>query len=375
MIVKKNLITLAIAASVAPSVYSDIEYARGEIEESVITSARVSIPLRESLPTTHVISHEQIRLSGARDLGSVLGRVSGLDFRDSGGRGSANGVFVRGNAPSATLILIDGVRSASATLGSTDLNNIPLEVIERIEIVTSPISSLYGADAVGGAINIITKKATTNGFAGATEVGFGSNALQDYGLSASYGNDAHQFGASVNYEDTDGIDRTLNTTDGNGDEDGFDQLNLSLSANLRLSDTTSARLSYLYSDSTTEFDNPFGVDGGQFTDNQLQKFSSSVTQNIGEDLVVNYNLGYFQDESVTPAPSAFPSDITTERLTLGVNANWIYSEDTILVGGVEYYDDDVETLSNFPETQRDNLGVFGQFLYKPSAFNGIANIR
>lgn len=373
MISKKHLFNLAVSASIVPFAYSEsVEPSLNDIEETVVTSARVSIPLSESLSTTHVITNSEIELSAPRDLSSLLGRVSGLDFRDSGGRGSANGVFVRGNSPSATLTLIDGVRSASATTGATDLNNIPVDNIERIEIVKGPLSSLYGADAVGGVINVITKASSEKGLGGNISLGFGSNSLQEYGFSSTYGTDNHQFGFTVNYEDTDGIDRTLRTELGNDDSDGFDQLNVGLSANLQLTESTSAKLGYLFSDGSTEFDNNFGEDLGFFTDNELQKFSASLNQSVSSTFTVNYDFGYFEEEAVTPA---FGSDITTERLSLGINASWTQSEEATFVFGADYYDDDVDTLTDFPETQRDNLGVYGQVLYNPGRFSTVASAR
>ena len=338
------------------------------IDELVVTSARTPILLQDSLPTTHVITQEQIALAGPRDLPSILGRVSGVDFTDSGGRGSLSSVFVRGNAPGATLILIDGVRTASATTGATDLNNIPVEHIERIEIVTGPASSLYGADAVGGVINVLTKQPTGEGLNGSANISLGSNSLQEYGLSTSFGNKKNQASLNINYEDTDGIDRTLGQADGNGDSDGFDQLSVGLIGDLTISEGLSARLDYLYSDSTTEFDNLFGTDSGFFSDTELQKFSAKLTQSSNENLTINYDLGYFEDELITPA---FFSDITTERFTIGVNASFEQNSATTLVVGAEYYDDRVDTL----ETERDNLGIFAQALYNPGSFSGIASFR
>ena len=201
-------LTPAWAQSQTPITSSNVDSST-DIQELVVTSARTPIPLEESLLTTHVITQEQLALTGPRDLGSALGRVSGVDFADSGGRGSVNGVFVRGNATGATLILIDGVRSASATTGATDLNNIPVEHIEQIEIVTGPTSSLYGADAVGGVINVITKQPSAEGFNGSANISLGSNSLQEYGVSTSFGTEKNQFGLNINYEDTDGIDLSL----------------------------------------------------------------------------------------------------------------------------------------------------------------------
>lgn len=364
-------LTPAWAQSQTPITSSNVDSST-DIQELVVTSARTPIPLEESLLTTHVITQEQLALTGPRDLGSALGRVSGVDFADSGGRGSVNGVFVRGNATGATLILIDGVRSASATTGATDLNNIPVEHIEQIEIVTGPTSSLYGADAVGGVINVITKQPSAEGFNGSANISLGSNSLQEYGVSTSFGTEKNQFGLNINYEDTDGIDRTLSQADGNGDDDGYEQLNVGLTGNLTLTDSFSARLAYLYSDSTAEFDNTFGADTGFFSDTELQKVSAQLIQSINQDLTINYDFGYVEDESVTPA---FFSDITTERFSAGINASFEHSAHTTIVAGVDYYDDQVETLSDFTETSRDNLGFFAQALYNRGAISSIASLR
>ena len=257
---------------------------------------------------------------------------------------------------------------SSKTFGSTDLNNIPIEHIERVEIVTGPISSLYGADAIGGVINVITKKPSTNGGSGAISVAYGSNALQEYGISSSYGTEKHQFGFNINYEDTDGIDRTLNQADGNGDDDGYDQFNVGLSADLFLSEDVNARLNYLYSDSTTEFDSTSGVDPGHFSNHQLEKFSAAVAQTISDDLTINYDLGYFEEESnfVT-----FFSESVIDRFSLGTNASWLYNDSTTFVAGIDYYDEGIDGLSE----DRKNVGIFGQVVYGLGEFSGIGSIR
>ena len=126
--------------------------------EIIVTATREPVPMREVLPATSLITRADIDRIQPRDLPSLLGRLSGVDFRDSGGRGSVSGVFIRGAAPGQSIILIDGIRSASATLGTTALEGIPLDSIERIELVKGPVSGLYGADAVGGVIQIFTKR-------------------------------------------------------------------------------------------------------------------------------------------------------------------------------------------------------------------------
>ena len=104
-------------------------------DEIIVTVTRQPTALKDVLATAEVITRADIDRLQPRDLPSLLGRLGGVDFRDSGGRGSASGVFIRGAAPAQTLILIDGVRAASATLGTTALEGIPIEAIERIELV------------------------------------------------------------------------------------------------------------------------------------------------------------------------------------------------------------------------------------------------
>jgi len=127
-------------------------------DEILVTATRQPSPLKDVLPSSQVFTQEDIERLQPKDLPSLIGRMSGVSFRDSGGRGSVSGVFIRGASTSQSIILIDGVRTSSATVGATALEGIPIESIERVELVKGPLSGLYGADAVGGVIQIFTKK-------------------------------------------------------------------------------------------------------------------------------------------------------------------------------------------------------------------------
>ena len=96
-----------------------------QLEEIVVTATRIPTPLADTLPSTVIITAEEIERIKPRDFGNLLSRKSGLNFRDSGGRGSSGGIFVRGANSDHVLILINGVRTGSATLGSTAIENIP----------------------------------------------------------------------------------------------------------------------------------------------------------------------------------------------------------------------------------------------------------
>jgi vitamin B12 transporter len=175
----------AIAAAQAPSIAETI----------FVTATRTSQPLAASLGQASVITRNEIERSGAESLIELLQGRANVEIRATGGAGQPAGVFMRGANTSHTLVLVDGLRVGSSTLGTTALENIPLALIERIEIVKGPFSSLYGSDAIGGVIQIFTRgSATPVLYANA---GAGSLSSRDLaaGFSASEGGTSASFHA------------------------------------------------------------------------------------------------------------------------------------------------------------------------------------
>jgi vitamin B12 transporter len=127
-------------------------------EEVVVTATRIADRIERAIAHTTVITSEEIAASGAADVPTLLRREAGIELPQSGGLGSQSSIFLRGTNFNHTLVLVDGVRLGSATTGATALDQIMLDQIERIEIVRGPASSLYGSDAIGGVIQIFTRK-------------------------------------------------------------------------------------------------------------------------------------------------------------------------------------------------------------------------
>lgn len=123
-------------------------------DEIVITGARLAQPLKDSPVAVEVMRREAIEQSGARDLAEALEEHPGVQV-DRSFRGA--GITLRGLDPKYVLILVDGQRVAGRTDGVVDLSRFPVSAIERVEIVKGPASALYGSDAMGGVINIITR--------------------------------------------------------------------------------------------------------------------------------------------------------------------------------------------------------------------------
>jgi vitamin B12 transporter len=123
----------------------------------VVTAARTEQPLAETLPSVTVITRADIELEQARDLVELLGRQTGLEFARNGGQGAQSSLFVRGTNSNQVLVLVDGAPINSVALGAADLGGLATGDIERIEIVRGNLSSLYGADAIGGVVQIFTR--------------------------------------------------------------------------------------------------------------------------------------------------------------------------------------------------------------------------
>jgi hypothetical protein len=112
---------------------------------------------RQLIADLVVIDAEQIARSGPISLGELLQRHAGAELSANGGPGQVSGIFLRGTNTNHVVLLIDGVRVNSATTGTNALEHVPLSQIERIEVLRGPASSLYGADAIGGVIQIFTR--------------------------------------------------------------------------------------------------------------------------------------------------------------------------------------------------------------------------
>ena len=195
-ILKRFLVVIALAI-IAP-----ISAIAESIETIIVTATRSSIPTKNATVPVTIIDREQIELSLAKDLSQILRFEAGLDIGRNGGPGQATSLFLRGTESNHTLVLVDGVRINPGTIGGAAFQNINPKIIERIEIVKGARSALYGTDAIGGVINIITKKVNSDFIN--TSVGFGSYNNKTALFEMGYNNKITEFGVTVNSNKTDG---------------------------------------------------------------------------------------------------------------------------------------------------------------------------
>jgi vitamin B12 transporter len=129
------------------------------LKEVVITSTRIDIPFKENSRTINIVTSKNIANSAATNVADLLQLVAGVDIRRSGTAGSQADLYIRGGGFDQTLLLIDGIKMDDAQTGHHTMNAaLPIEVIERIEIIKGPAARVFGQNAFTGAINIVTKK-------------------------------------------------------------------------------------------------------------------------------------------------------------------------------------------------------------------------
>ena len=224
----------------------------------VITASRSEQLLRDSIPHTTVITRREIRESQAVDLPTLLRREAGFEFVQNGGIGRNSGTFLRGTATAQSLILIDGVRIADLNNGIASLDQVMLNEVERVEIVRGNVSSLYGSGALGGVIQIFTRRGRGAPALGA-EAALGGEG--DRRLRVGYGGQVGdtRFNLTASGFETDGFSalRPEFSPLINPDRDGYRNQSLAASLSHRLAAGHEAGVSYYSSFGRQEYDSVF----------------------------------------------------------------------------------------------------------------------
>ncbi|MFA6282340.1 MAG: TonB-dependent receptor plug domain-containing protein, partial [Candidatus Omnitrophota bacterium] len=186
---------------------SDFCYAKEKIElgQLVVTPSRIEEDIEDSYRSVDVVTSEDMEASGAQDVSEAISDLPSVNISNYGGAGALKNIRIRGAVPSQVLILMDGKPINSPRDGETDLSTIPLDNVERIEVMPGAASSLYGAQAMGGTVNIITKNPPEKGHK--TEVTSRFGSFQTFTESLSHGARLGKFGYIISggYESSEGF--------------------------------------------------------------------------------------------------------------------------------------------------------------------------
>lgn len=252
---------LAVACGVALLAPSSAWSAGDEVGPVVVTATRGTTRVSQVVADVTVIDSARLRQAAGQTLMSLLAEEPGLQFASNGGLGKSGSVYIRGGESRHTLLLIDGVRYGSATLGQPILENLPLDAIDHIEIVRGPMSSLYGSDAAAGVIQIFTKRGK-EGWAPYASLAVGTDNLVQGAVGLSGGQGDLSYNLGVQAQGTSGFSSTNPRApygNYNPDRDGFVQQSVTLGGSYKIAPDWKVDASLLRSRGVSEFDDGISV--------------------------------------------------------------------------------------------------------------------
>ena len=220
---KKLLATLCLPAIAAPAL-SFAQDASGapELDIVVVTATRQETRANEALADMTVIGREEIERVGQGTITYLLARQPGIQASSNGGPGTSASFYVRGANADQTKVLVDGIPINSIDLSGSPLRFMPLEDVERIEILRGPAATLYGADAIGGVIHIITRRGQP-GLRADAFAGYGSRGTRQIAAGISGGDEHWRFRVEGNHHGSDGVSarRKSYTANKDADDDAY----------------------------------------------------------------------------------------------------------------------------------------------------------
>ena len=364
---RRTLLAIGLLGCIAPSFAAETDASQATaLDDVVVTASRTPQARDAALAAVTVITREDIERRAPFSLPELLRGMPGVSISANGGPGKQATTFLRGTESDHAVVLIDGVRVGSTTSGSAAFQDIPVEQIERIEIVRGPFSSLYGADAIGGVIHIFTRR-PRDSFDPTFSIGVGSHGSQRVGAGLggrgeTSGDKSGWYQVQAAYENTDGYNSYRDNPaspwddfDLDADRDGYHNRSLSLGAGHRFSKAWDVETRALRTEGSNFYD-------GFFDQSHVvqQVFGGRLRYAPTETATLTFNLGRNDDLSDNfsrDVPAGhFDSHRTSGSLQgdFGVGAG-------LLTFGYDWRRDEVGSDTGYDRSERTTRGLFGQW--------------
>jgi hypothetical protein len=274
------------------------------IEPVVVTATRTEIPASQALASVELITGDELLRLPASDLGDALRLRAGVEVARLGGPGQQTSLFLRGTESNHVLVLVDGLRINPGTIGSAAIQNIAPELVERIEIVKGPRSTLYGSEALGGVINVITRRGAANG--ASVQAGFGDYDTRSASLSAGLSGARGDASIGVSWLDSDGFP----TRSGDETDRGYENRSLTAAARTDLGAVEFGFRAW-HAEGTSEYSDFFVTPVDQDFENSALALTAAFAP--AESWDARLMLGYAVDDL---EQNQSPDFLDTERYTL-----------------------------------------------------------
>lgn len=333
------------------------------IDEVVVTATRTAITTDAALAPVEVIDNDAIVRSQAGSLGELLRGRAGINLSNQGGAGKLSTLFVRGAESDHVLVLVDGVRIGSATTGLATFQDLPLAMIDRIEIVRGPRSSLYGSDAIGGVIQIFTRR--DRGQANLRfHAGAGSHGRREAGVGIGGGNGRGWYGLDAGYQRTDGIDACHGSSTlfagcfiEEPDSDGYDNRSISLRGGMKLGESIELDAHALHVRGRNEYDGSFV----NRSDIVQQVLDAKLRWKASEIVDLRFAVDSNKDASDNFIEGAANGYFVSHRDSASMQADLVLAEAQLLTLGADWLRDRIGSDTPYDRTRRGNRAAFAQY--------------
>ncbi|KQT41137.1 MULTISPECIES: TonB-dependent receptor domain-containing protein [unclassified Methylophilus] len=323
----KKIILLGLMVSLPINTFAAETLPTPNLDEVVVTASRNSQSTKTVTGDITVIDSEEINRLRGGSIADLLRLQPGVETYTNGGMGTSSNIGLRGTNDNQLIVLVDGVRINSGTTGTTAFENIPLALIDRIEILRGPASSLYGSDAIGGVIQIFTKRGKTNNTHLYANAGAGSYDAYSGNAGFDTAYQALKFGAQVSNYDTRGISaKKRPTAVAEKDRDGYNNFSGTAYADLDFAPGHSLGLNYLESKGRNQYDSTFI---GNYLERYQQGYGLTLRNALTDhwNSKVQYSIG--RDQSFSVLNAATNNNIETEQRQLSWQHDYKLSNGTL----------------------------------------------
>jgi vitamin B12 transporter len=376
-IMKKTIIASLVGLALSSQIFAAENI---DLENVVVTASRTPQSRESVIADVTVINAEEIQRSGQATLVELLQLQPSIEITSNGGAGKTAGIFIRGSNSSHVVVLIDGIRVNSATLGTTTFENLPISQIDKVEILRGPASSLYGQDAIGGVIQIFTKKGEGKPrFYGNVGYGTYDTKIIEAGVSGQI-NDT-RFALNLSGSDTDSFSAIDTKNPNFNDDDGYRNFSFNTSITQKLAEGHEIGVQLFNSDGKTRFDNSFNL--GSFSSKADIKQQSLAFTSKNQFLPVwlsTLKVGFSQDkvksyDEIEVFANPFnPTKFDTEQTQI----NW-QNDLSLPVGTLtlmyDRLEEDIESTTNYDKTNRINEAYVASYLANTGAHSVQASLR
>ncbi|WP_455220149.1 TonB-dependent receptor domain-containing protein [Kaarinaea lacus] len=354
---------------------SSISTAAAESTPIVVTATRTAQIADQTVTPTIVITEKDIALSQSRDVAELLRFHAGFELSRNGGPGQSTSVFVRGTESDHVIIMIDGVKMNARTVSTAAIQNMNPDLIERIEIVKGPRSSLYGSEGIGGVINIITKKSTQAEDIIQVGAGVGSDRTRQGRIAYHTLIKNTRIGVDAKHFNTDGFPTVTTSTI----DRGFKNNTLNAYVDTKAG-ATDIGLSVWTAQGTTEYmsynfaTDAWDIPVDQNFNNIVGAFS--VNSQIGTNGTIKLKLSHMIDD-ITQNQSN--DEAKTTRQAIDFQSDFDINNN-LITAGLYYADEEVDYISfdaPLPDEGKNNVvsAVFVQDDFQYAAHHIVAAIR